>query len=510
MVHFHGKSQIANLNLPMTPNAKHPNPISTIDRHMIMGMVVTAVIALLAGTAVVSGAANPAPTRLRVSADGHHLVTSDGRPFFYLADTAWELLHRLKREQADEYLEARATQGFTVVQTVILSEFDGLRAPNAYGELPLQEQDPTRPNEKYFAHIDYVVRRANELGLVVALLPTWGDKVLKAWGEGPEIFNAENARAFGEFVGRRYRNAAVVWVLGGDRDPRGYKKVWRALALGLKAGDGGTHLATFHGSGPDGTRGSAPFFHSEKWLDFNMYYSGHWLYAPVYEGIRQDYERKPVKPTLDGEPIYENHPYIADGSNYHQHREKWDHVTRAQAHDVRRVAYWAMLAGAAGHTYGCNEVWQYYQETSAPAVTEAITPWREAMKFAGSRQMGILRRLFESRVWTRLVPDPALVVKGQGPGEHHIQAARASDGSLAIIYVTLGTDLTVNLGRLAPEPVRAWWFDPRDGHSEAAGSWKKKGGQQPFDPPGGPGRGHDWVLVLDASAKELPAPGTIR
>ena len=37
---------------------------------------------------------------LRVAADRRTLATDDGRPFFYLGDTAWELFHRLTREDA--------------------------------------------------------------------------------------------------------------------------------------------------------------------------------------------------------------------------------------------------------------------------------------------------------------------------------------------------------------------------------------------------------------------------
>jgi hypothetical protein len=125
---------------------------------------------------------------LRVSADGRHLLQADGRPFFYLADTAWSLFHRLSREEADHYLRNRAAKGFTVIQAVALSENDGLRTPNAYGERPLVEHDPRRPNEAYFAHVDWVVDRAAELGLTIALLPTWGDKWHSRQNEpGPKV-----------------------------------------------------------------------------------------------------------------------------------------------------------------------------------------------------------------------------------------------------------------------------------------------------------------------------------
>jgi len=65
--------------------------------------------------------------------------------FFYLGDTAWELFHRLNREEAVRYLDARAAQGFTVIQAVALAELDGITVPNAYGDLPLLDRDPASP-----------------------------------------------------------------------------------------------------------------------------------------------------------------------------------------------------------------------------------------------------------------------------------------------------------------------------------------------------------------------------
>jgi hypothetical protein len=59
--------------------------------------------------------------QLSVSANKRFLVTKDGKPFFWLGDTAWELFHRLSREEADKYLKNRAEKGFTVIQAVALS-----------------------------------------------------------------------------------------------------------------------------------------------------------------------------------------------------------------------------------------------------------------------------------------------------------------------------------------------------------------------------------------------------
>jgi len=170
---------------------------------------------------------------LQVSANRRYLVKPDGTPFFYLGDTCWELLHRATRGDANLLLKTRADQQFTVIQAVVLAEFEGLTAPNAYGAVPLKDLDPTKPNEPYFAHVDYIVEKAAEFGLFVGMLPAWGDKVGPVlWGGGPAIFTRDNARVYGRFLGKRYRDAPIIWILGGDRpaDTDAVRSIWRAMA----------------------------------------------------------------------------------------------------------------------------------------------------------------------------------------------------------------------------------------------------------------------------------------
>jgi uncharacterized protein DUF4038 len=97
------------------------------------------------------------PDQLRLSENRRFLVRGDGTPFYWFGDTAWELFHRANREEAEHYLKKRADQGFTVVQAVVLAEFQGIREPN--GDLPLIGEDPTRPEEAYFRHVEWIVSR---------------------------------------------------------------------------------------------------------------------------------------------------------------------------------------------------------------------------------------------------------------------------------------------------------------------------------------------------------------
>jgi hypothetical protein len=44
---------------------------------------------------------------ISISPDKRYLQRSDKQPFVWIGDTAWELFHRLDREQATEYLANR-------------------------------------------------------------------------------------------------------------------------------------------------------------------------------------------------------------------------------------------------------------------------------------------------------------------------------------------------------------------------------------------------------------------
>lgn len=434
----------------------------------------------------------PSSQWLQVDAQHRFLVRDSGEPFFYLGDTAWELFHRLNREEADLYLRDRASKGFTVIQAVVLAELNGLDEPNPYGQVPLENHDPTRPNAAYFQHVDDIVNQAAGLGLVVGLLPTWGDKWHQRWGVGPEIFTPENAGVFGEYLGRRYRDQPVIWILGGDRNPAGETdlKIIQAMARGLRRGDGGRHLITYH---PQGGSHSSRWFHTEDWLDFNMVQSGHAARdAANDEMIRQDYALHPPKPVLDAEPRYEDHPVNWRPEN------GW-----FGPFDVRQAAYWSMLAGACGHTYGNHNIWQMWQPGRTP-ISSARTPWQQALNQPGATHMGHLRRLFESRPFTQLVPDQALL-EGQ-VGADSQRAARSREGHFAFVYTPRGQPVTVQLAQLAGPTVTASWFDPRTGAAHPAGEFSTD--QLRCFTPAPSGWGQDWVLVLDQTSQHFPAPAT--
>ena len=432
---------------------------------------------------------------LRLSDDHRFLVNEDGSPFFYLGDTAWALFQRLNREDATRYLQDRAAKGFSVIQAVVISEFDGLTDPNPYGDLPLHDGDPTRPNDAYFRHVDFVVDAAASLGLHVGLLPTWGDKVgPKAWGTGPEIFTPDNARPYGEYLGRRYRDKPVIWILGGDRNPTEecHLLTWRAMAEGLTSGDGGHHLKTFH---PQGRSTSATFVHAEPWLDFNMLQSGHHQRdAENDEMIAADYARTPVKPCLDGEPCYEDHPV-----NWNPSLGYFDD------HDVRKSAYRALFAGAHGHTYGANGIFQFFTGGD-PGKFGPRRPWQEALDLPGAGQLRHARALLESRPFLDRIPDQSLLVSSTGDGAEHLRATRAAGGAYAFVYLPTPRPVTIDLTPLTGAEIEGHWFDPRTGARDSIGR-RPIARATTFAPPNSTA-GPDWVLVLDDASRRFPTPGS--
>jgi hypothetical protein len=429
--------------------------------------------------------------RLQVSENRRFLVYEDGRPFFYLGDTAWELFHRLDREEAEAYLQDRAAKRFTVIQAVVLAEREGLTVPNPYGHLPLRENDPTQPNEPYFQHVDDIVGRAAALGMFIGMLPTWGDKWNRGRGAGPEVFTPENARTYGTWLGQRYAEAPIIWILGGDRDVENdrHRAIIRAMAAGLREGDGGAHLASFH---PRGGHSSAEYWHEDAWLDFNMLQSGHVRNRDNYHRVAADCARLPVKPCMDAEPAYEDHP-----SSFNLDDGYLDD------YDVRKGLYWALFAGACGHTYGCHDIWQMWQEGREPA-TFARTPWQKALHLPGSGQVGYARALLESRPYLSRVPDQGLVVSDVGEGTHHIRATRDADGSYALVYLPSCRPVTIDLERLSGEMLEVYWFDPRTGEARRGGQVPRAGQRTLVPPTVWP----DWVLVLDDAARGYPHPGT--
>lgn len=395
------------------------------------------------------------------------------------------------------YLTNRQKKGFNVIQAVILAEMDGLRKPNQYGEVPFQQLDPGKPNEKYFELVDWTVQKALEKNMFMGLLPTWGDKAGSSWGAGPGVFNEKNAYTYGLFLGRRYRKYSnIIWIAGGDRpafnDTADWRPIWRSMIKGIREGAGGKALVTYH---TWGEHSSSEYWEDENMLDLNMIQSGHARRdINVWNWVIRDYHLLPPKPVLDGEPNYEDHPVNWKENNGY-----------FRAYDVRKQLYRSVFSGACGVTYGHQAVWQFYSPREKPIVFPDRY-WTEAINRPGAFQAGYLKKLILSRPPLSRVPDQTIIKSGQGENGEYITAFRDKDSSYLMVYLPVGKRIEVNSSCLKAGKIAAWWFNPKSGKAEKIGIFKAKD-MLSFAPPT-TGTENDWVLVLDNAGKKWKSPGS--
>ena len=367
-------------------------------------------------------------TTIRASEDGRYFIRPDGRPFFWLADTQWELLRLFPLEQVERILVNRRRLGFTCVQ-VMLVGVDPLA--NIAGDSPWQGGDPARPDERYFAHVDRAMelcRACEEMVFVVGVQHTVRMK---------GAVHAGNARAWAQWVARRYRDVPnLVWSMY-PRAVEADVPICREIAAGLIAGDGGAHPITVH---PDPSpTSSGPLLHAEPWLAFDsiQVFSRVELIDPM---ISADRARRPPKPVVMAEGAYE----AGEGYGFD--------VTPLW---IRRQAYYSYLAGG-HHSYGHDASWRLPPD------------WAEALDAPGAAQMGILRNALTARdEWWRLVPDPALLGEAE-PRDPRVRpfAARHEGGRWALVYTAQPGPVDVDIDRLgASGELTGWWVDPRTGLS---------------------------------------------
>lgn len=465
----------------------------------------TGLLALLAAGLAAQPATRFGHGPLEVSANHRFLQHKDGTPFFWLGDTGWLLFQQLTREEVEHYLQDRQAKGFTVIQAMVLHTADDR---NAYGAAALVNGDPGRPAElpghayghgyDYWDHVDWVLAQAARHGLYVALVPAWGTLVKKGQ------LNAENVERYSAWLAARYRSRPnVIWMTGGDIRGDVNKEVWVAMGRTLRRDDP-QHLITFH---PFGRTRSSEWFQDEPWLDFDMFQSGHQSYDQDAEGpapkgednwryVEEDYALTPPKPTIDGEPSYEQIPHgLHDATQPY-----WSE------NDCRRYAYWSVFAGAFGHTYGDNAVMQMHKPNAADPSFSPKKFWREALEDPGAAQMQYLSRLVRSRPFFVRIPDQSLIVGENGPRYDRVAVTRGLTYLFAYTYT--GKPFTLRLGVLKGQKLMGWWYSPRDGKPKSLGLIPNEG-EKTFTPPGAPAPGNDWVLVLDAVQQGFPAPGTI-
>ncbi|MEO8237333.1 MAG: glycoside hydrolase family 140 protein [Flavobacterium sp.] len=439
-----------------------------------------------------SQSANKNLPKLKVSKNQHYFTTESGKPFFWLGDTGWLTFGKLDREGITKYFQDRKAKGFNVVQVMVLHN---INVVNVYGDAALINEDVSKPlttagnnfNNKeeydYWDHVDYTLDVAQKNGIYLAMVPVWGTNVSK----GDKV-SKEQATQYAKFLADRYKNRTnVIWLNGGDTYGDKFTDIWNAIGNTLKTNNP-DQLVTFH---PFGRTDSSENYHNAKWLDFNMFQSGHRRYnqdtlpnsfkEDNYKFVQRDLTLKPTKPTLDGEPSYEGIPHGLHDTL----QPKWT------ASDVRRYGYWSVFSGASGYTYGHNAVMQMFRKGDKPAYGNKAL-WTDAINAPGAGQMVYIKKLMLSFPYFERVPDQSLIAN-QGEKYDYLTATKGEN--YALIYTYTGRKIEVNLGKTKGNKVIATWYNPRNGQKTKIGTFDNKGTKE-FQPSGKKEDGNDWVLIL--------------
>ncbi|MEK6782253.1 MAG: glycoside hydrolase family 140 protein [Bacteroidota bacterium] len=462
--------------------------------------------------------------QIKVSENQKFLSTKDGKPFFWLGDTDWELFHRMTREEAEEFIAIRSEQGFNVLQAVALAEFNGIREPNRYGDYPLNNEDPTQllitPGNNpanayeydYWDHVDFVINKAAEKGMYIGLLPTWGDKVAHMWGDGPIIFTERNAETYGSILAKRYAGQwNIIWILGGDRPvtyqwkidsadkPFDDHAIWRAMAKGIEDVLGKDAFITYHPSG--GENRTSHYIHNDSWMDMNAFQSGHGSReSDPWRWVKEDLAIQPQKPTLDMEPCYEDHPVNPWDGKWTRQRGYFT------AYDVRARIYRGVFAGTCGVTYGHHQIWQFLNTALYPPINsgDTIIGWRKAARSEAASQMKYLKNLMLSRPYFSRVGDQTLIKSDIGSTYIDlVYATRDENKSYAMIYLPQNLPVKIDVSKISGSTKNIWWYNVRTGVS-TKGKSVSGSGIKLFTPPKD---GKDWVLIVDDSSKGFKEVG---
>jgi hypothetical protein len=421
-------------------------------------------VAGFAGLSANLGALEAASGPIRVSENGRYFVDGEGKPFYFLADTQWELFRRYSLDDAKLILENRKAKGFTVVMVMLTGVGAGTE-PNLAGERPWINNDPTSPNPAYFEQVDAVLKlaRENNLQLLIGIYhQTYGTRM-----------TLNNAQQWAAWVASRYREAPnILWTLYPKAND-GSRTLVARLAEGIQEGDRGKHLVSIH---PDPSPASSSFMHAEPWLSFNSIQVWKDLHL-IYPMTLGDYGKSPTKPATMLEGVYEK------GEEY------GFPITPLL---VRREAYYTCLAGGF-HGYGHNDLWRV-----RPA-------WRAGLDDPGAQQMTVLKNVFTGLPdWWTMIPDQTVFNRGGNiQGDALNLAARSTTGRWLICYLAGEANVSINMSKItAGETTSAAWINPATGERLPIGTFPPIGARD-FSRPAG---WADALLVVTSLSKGSQLP----
>ncbi|ACZ42902.1 hypothetical protein Tter_1998 [Thermobaculum terrenum ATCC BAA-798] len=414
-------------------------------------------------------------------------IYESGEPVFILGDTVYNLFGMAHcGADVEAFLERRASQGFNLLRVrVPVSPF---HPPKGYSEWQTRrtwpwegsEQAPVfdRFNLEYFATVDRVVRKVEELGLGLEV-------IMEAWGfEFPfnsrHIFVAEWEELWMRYLVARYDAYSCVyfWTPMNEYEfyPNGdwhYKPTadrWAIrIARWLRANAPHGHIVSLH-NGPWDPPFAHRFRSDPKAIDTIMFQfwgttgrDDAWLAAGIEDRIAYSLGGW-YGTAVFAEYGYERNPALPLNIPGHEF---------CDPEHTRRGAWRGAFCGL-GVIHGFENSWGPFM------VLEEDQPGLEYLLH--------LRRFFTEVVpFHRLLPDASLVVSDISEQGGKPLALSSPERDVLAVYLPRGGEFKLSVN----PPADPCWYDPRTGEVLAAEASPSGGWVAPQSGPAD--RPHDWV-----------------
>lgn len=445
---------------------------------------------------------------LKLSANRRYLVDQNGKPFLIVGDSPQGLMGHLSPAEMEKYFADREAHGFNTAGWIDVAcagqdypdnptagTYDGILPFNGYvaGGKDFTHYDLSKPNEAYFARLDFAVRSAERHGIFLFIDP------METIGWLPTLRNngLEASFAYGQFLGRRYgKYKHVAWLNGND-----FQR-WRIPsddALVLAVAKGIQSVAPQQLQTVELNYNTSSSLDDKAWAHI-ISLNGTYAYAATYIQMLHSYNQTPVMPAYLVEAHYDLEQ-VGTPTDY------------GTPEVLRRQEYWTMLSGGVGQFYGNRYTW-------------SMTPgWDSYLDTLGVTQIEIWKKFFTALPWQDLVPDQkhATLTAGYGTfgsDEIHVEkdglntsyttrvsqsdyatAAGTPDGAYVVVYLPTPRTVTIDMSRLRSDAT-AEWFDPTNGERKpiAGGPFANSGSREFTPRRQNHARDGDWVLLLKAAS----------
>jgi hypothetical protein len=340
------------------------------------------------------------------------MTLSDGTPWFFMSDVAWEITCNSTFQQVSQYVSRLKTCGFNAVQMCTLSHLAvGYHGVDSHNGTSFIDLDAYRPNPVYYSYLDSIVKCMNDSGIVPVIAPLWAYFTeVQGIPNTARLLTHDEAMELARYVGARYAGYNVMWIVAGDSpyDTQERRDFWTDFAHTLQRAGGRRHMTTIH---THGYSASFTYFDpSTDWLDFHMLQSSHaidtdapWRFPLMSLGLN------PVKPLVNGELCFEDlftYFWTEDTVCASCFRLRPEHVRAASWHSV--------LSGAnMGISHGANGVWQWYTGTSWPKLWPRFTV-ENSWTMSSYDDMATMKRFLSEMHWYNIIPRPDLLVSYSG------------------------------------------------------------------------------------------------